>query len=122
MIEAAGAAIGASGIHGISRLDAHATTGTMIGEKALWGRGYGAESVRLRTEYAFLQLNLHKLQTEVFADNHRSRRALERSGYRETGIAREHFWREGRWHDLWRAELLRSDWEQGRFGTLPVGT
>lgn len=112
MIEVAGRAIGASGIHRIDWLHAHATTGTMIGVKSEWGKGYGSEAMRLRTDYAFRQLNLHKLSSGAFADNEPSRRALGKAGYREVGVERESFFREGRWHDHWLCEILRSDWEQ----------
>jgi RimJ/RimL family protein N-acetyltransferase len=33
-------------------------------------------------------------------------------GYREVGIEREHFYREGRWHDHWICEVRRDEWEQ----------
>jgi RimJ/RimL family protein N-acetyltransferase len=112
VIEAEGKAIGASGIHRIDWVNAHGTTGTLIGEKTMWRKGYASESIALRTAYAFLQLNLHKLNTEVFVANEGSRRALERSGYRGIGVRREHFWRDGLWHDHWLAEVLRSEWEK----------
>ena len=112
IVEAEGRAIGATGIHAIDWLNAHATTGTVIGEKGLWGRGYGSEVMRLRTAYAFRQLNLHKLSSGAFAENERSKRALRKAGYREIGVEREHLWRNGAWHDHWRCEVLRADWER----------
>jgi len=114
MIEADGRAIGASGIHQIDRVNAHGTTGTVIGDKSMWRKGLGSESMALRTAYAFEQLNLHKLMTQVFMENEPSKRGLVKVGYREIGMEREHFFREGRWHDHWLAELLRSDWEKLR--------
>ena len=116
VLEAEGRAIGATGIHGIDWLNGHARTGTVIGEKALWGRGYGSEAMRLRTDYAFRQLNLHKLSSGAFSDNEPSKRALLKAGYREIGIEREHLFRGGSWHDHWLAEVLRTDWERMRAG------
>jgi len=112
MIEADGAAIGAIGIHQIDWPNAHATTGIVIGEKSAWGKGFASEAMRLRTRYAFRELNLEKLMTEVFVTNPASRRALEKTGYRTVGIHRHHFFTGGRWHDVWLAELLREDWER----------
>jgi len=114
IIEVEGRAIGATGIHRIDWINANATTGTVIGDKAAWGKGHGSEAMALRTEYAFLQLNLHKLKSGAFMDNDRSKRALQKVGYREVGVRHEDFWREGRWHDHWEAEVLRADWERGR--------
>lgn len=116
VIEAEGRSIGATGIHRIDWINAHGTTGIVIGEKTTWRKGYGSEAMALRTEYAFRQLNLHKLNTEVFVDNEASRRALEKAGYRRVGIRREEFWRDGKWHDHWLAEVLRSDWEREHRG------
>lgn len=116
MIEAEGRAIGATGIFGIDWLNAHGHTGTLIGDRTTWGKGYGSEAMALRTEYAFRQLNLHKLSTGAFVENEPSRRALIKAGYREVGVEREHFFRDGRWHDHWLAEVLRADWERARGG------
>jgi RimJ/RimL family protein N-acetyltransferase len=112
MIDADGKPIGATGIHRINWLDANGTTGIVIGEKALWRKGYATEAMRLRTRYAFRELNLHKLMTEVDAENEASRKALERNGYRSVGIRREQTFREGNWRDRWLGEVLRADWEK----------
>src|SRR5882762_10713829 len=114
VVEADGKAIGATGIHRIDWLDANATTGIMIGEKASWGKGYATDAMRLRTRYAFRELNLHKLMTEVFVSNVASRRALEKNGYRSIGVSRDHFFTLGRWHDIWHGEVLREDWERAQ--------
>lgn len=111
IIEAEGRAIGATGIHNIDWINAHASTGSVIGDKSCWGKGYGSEAMRLRTAYAFRQLNLHKLTSSAFMTNERSKRALQKAGYRECGVEREHLWRDGRWHDLWLCEILRAEWE-----------
>ena len=112
VIEVADQPIGATGIHSINWLDANGTTGIVIGEKGSWGKGYATETMRLRTRYAFRELNLHKLLTEVDAENDASRKALERNGYRTVGVRREQTFREGTWHDRWVAEVLRADWEK----------
>ena len=112
VIEAADRPIGATGVHGINWLDANGTTGILIGEKSMWGKGYATEAMGLRTRYAFRELNLHKLMTEVDAENDASRKALERNGYRTVGIRREQTFRDGKWHDRWLGEVLRADWEK----------
>ena len=112
VIEAEGRAIGATGILRIDWIDANAITGTVIGDKSAWRKGYGSEAMALRTAYAFRQLNLHKLKSGAFMDNEPSKRALRKTGYREVGVAREDFWREGRWQDHWECEILRNDWER----------
>ena len=112
VIEAENKAIGAVGIHGISWLDANGSTGIVIGEKDCWHKGYATDAMRLRTRYAFRELNLHKLMTEVDLENEASRKALERNGYRTVGVRREQNFREGKWKDRWLGEVLRTDWEK----------
>jgi ribosomal-protein-alanine N-acetyltransferase len=116
-IEAEGRSIGVTGIHRIDWKDAHGITGTFIGDKTAWRKGYGSEAMALRTEYAFRWLNLHKLMSGALAENEPSRRALVKAGYREVGLQRDHTFREGRWHDHWLCEVLRADWEHARGGT-----
>ncbi|TMC73612.1 MAG: GNAT family N-acetyltransferase [Chloroflexi bacterium] len=112
VIEAENKPIGAVGIHGISWLDANGSTGIVIGEKDCWHKGYATDAMRLRTRYAFRELNLHKLMTEVDLENEASRKALERNGYRTVGVRREQNFREGKWKDRWLGEVLRTDWEK----------
>lgn len=111
-ITADGRTIGTIGIHAIDWRHRQAQTGTVIGEKECWHRGYASEAMRLRTRYAFEELNLVKLTTRVFAENVGSIRALEKAGYRQCGLARRDAYMHGRWHDSWMGELLREEWEQ----------
>jgi ribosomal-protein-alanine N-acetyltransferase len=113
-IEAEDRTIGATGIHRIDWINSHAITGTVIGDKSCWRKGYGSEVMAIRTEYAFTQLNLHKLKSGAIMDNEPSKRALQKAGYRQVGIEREESWREGRWRDHWLCEVLRADWEKQR--------
>ena len=106
-----GQLVGNVGIHDISWRNRHAMTGTIIGEKDEWGKGYGGEAMRLRTRYAFRELGLNKLITTVYGGNHASQRALERAGYRQCGTFRRHVFVDGDWRDVWIGEILREDWE-----------
>ena len=112
VVEAEGRAIGGTGIHQIDWVDRNGTTGTVIGDKAAWRKGYGSEAMLMRTEYAFRQLDLHKLKSSAFMENEPSKHALAKAGYRQIGVQREDIWRDGKWHDHWLCEVLRSDWER----------
>ncbi len=112
IIEADGEAVGATGIHEIDWQNAHATTGILIGAKDKWGKGIASEAMRLRTRYAFRELNLHKLMTEVFVGNVASRRALEKNGYRTIGVRKDHFFISGTWHDMWIGEVTREEYDK----------
>ena len=55
---------------------------------AWWGRGLMAEAVAAIVDYAFGTLGLAYLEAMVIDGNDRSRRALERAGFRHTGLLR----------------------------------
>src|SRR6266487_3061836 len=62
-IEAEGRTIGTTDIHDIDWVSKHAITGTVIGDKTAWHKGYGSEAMALRTAHAFRVLGLHKLKS-----------------------------------------------------------
>ena len=104
--------IGSTGLHEIHWQSRHGMSGIGIGDRAFWGQGIATEVMRLRTRYAFEELGLEKVITNAFMENVASRKALERAGYREVGVHRRHYFRHGRWHDVWIGEVLREDWER----------
>lgn len=57
----------------------------VIGEKDVWGRGYGTEATRLAVEEAFDALGLTAVRLEVFRHNTRAIAAYERVGFEVTG-------------------------------------
>jgi RimJ/RimL family protein N-acetyltransferase len=57
----------------------------VIGEKDLWGRGYGTEATSLVAQHAFERLGLSAVRLEVFRHNARAVAAYERVGFEVTG-------------------------------------
>ncbi len=112
VIEVDGRPVGFTGIGGINWRHSNGETGLLIGDKSLWRKGIASEAMVLRTAFCFRELNLHKLRTRAFMENEASKRALQKAGYRESGIQREEMFRDGRWHDIWMAEIQREDWER----------
>lgn len=102
--------IGSTGLHRIDWQNRKVSSGTLIGEKSAWGKGYGTEVMRTRTRYAFEQLGLHRIESEAFAENLASQRCLEKVGYKREGVARKKFFREGRWHDCILYAILDEDY------------
>ena len=107
-----GRPIGTSGLHVIDWVNRSAMTGTAIGVKSEWGKGYASEAVKLRTRFAFDELNLERLETESFAVNKGMHKALARSGYRQIGLRTRAMYRHGEWFDMCLFELLRSDCQE----------
>jgi RimJ/RimL family protein N-acetyltransferase len=110
----AGKLIGATVLEKIDWRNRDAESGIMIGDTSEWRRGRASEAMRLRTAYAFLELGLRKVWTGVWLPNHGSRRALEKAGYRQCGLQRQHFFVNGQRLDVWLAEIHRDEWERAR--------
>lgn len=102
--------IGIMGLHKISHKDGTATTGSVIGNKMCWGKGYGTEAKMILLEYAFNTLNLRKVNSLVYDFNPRSKRCLEKCGYVEEGRQREQIYRAGRYADTFVMGVFRDEW------------
>jgi RimJ/RimL family protein N-acetyltransferase len=105
-----GKLIGIMGLHRINVKDRTATTGSIIGEKEYWGKGYGTEAKMLLLHYAFNTLNLRKICSAAIAFNERSLRFNRKCGYEIEGTLREQFWRNGQYHDLVQIAVFRDKW------------
>ena len=80
-----------------------------IGEKSQWGRGYGTDTIRTLTRWAFEDQGADMVfGCEVADYNPRSRRAFERAGYLEDQRVQEPAGAQARWsYDL---ALRRDDY------------
>jgi RimJ/RimL family protein N-acetyltransferase len=111
-IQVDGRSVGITGIEGIDWIRRQGESFIAIGEHGLYGRGIASEAVRLRTRFAFRELNLHRVYNYIVYDNVGSRRANEKVGYREQGRIAGAFRRGVRRHDDWLGEIIKSEWER----------
>ncbi|NBI30851.1 GNAT family N-acetyltransferase [Chengkuizengella marina] len=63
------------------------------------GKGYMTEAVNLAVDYAFKELNLHRIEAGVMPDNKGSIKVLEKAGFHKEGIAKENVRINGKWED-----------------------
>ena len=111
VVEHKGSLVGTTAIHAIDWKNGFGTTGTLIGDKSVWGKGIGREVMQLRAAYAFTQLPLRKLKSGYLDGNVASARAQAAAGYREVGRYRADHFLDGAWHDHVITEVLRVEWE-----------
>ncbi|MGK5511337.1 GNAT family N-acetyltransferase [Brevibacillus formosus] len=81
-----------------------------IGEKEYWGKGYGREALKLLLDYAFLEMNLHRVSLRVFSFNEKAIKLYERLGFKQEGISRQFLFREGKWHDIVHMGILQQEY------------
>ena len=84
--------IGTTYLRNIDYTNRKAEFGIFIGEKAALGKGYGTEAVKLTCDYAFNELNLHKVFLRVIQHNKTAIKAYEKNGFREEGVAIDDVW------------------------------
>lgn len=86
----------------------------VIGEKEMWGNGYGTDATRLVVAEAFERFKLHTVNLEVFAHNERAQRSYERVGFVEVGRTEE--WAHNTRLDVIAMKLNRDNWD-GTYAT-----
>lgn len=78
-------------------------------EPAEQGNGYATEAAQLLLTHAFDQLGLHKVWARTTHDNEGSKRVLEKLGFQQEGVLREHWLGLDRYVDEYRFGLLESE-------------
>lgn len=88
---------------------------SQVAEIGIWlkpefhGNGYGTEASELIIDYGFDQLELHRIQARVQADNEPSRNLWEKLGFEKEGRFREHVYAENRYKDVVYYGLLEGE-------------
>lgn len=93
-----------------------ANLGIGLGEKALWGKGYGTEAVSLLLGVVFDQQAWHRADLYTLAENVRAIRSAEKGGFRECGREHESTYYDGGYRDVVEMELLKSEWDARKTG------
>jgi RimJ/RimL family protein N-acetyltransferase len=81
-----------------------------LGERDVWGQGYGTEAASLMLAHAFERLGLHRVGLSVFSFNERAIRSYEKAGFRIEGRLRDAIARDGRYWDEIQMGALRPEW------------
>lgn len=102
--------IGNCGLFNIDWRNRTALFGIAVGDKTYWGRGYGTDATRIMMGYGFDELNLNRVQLDVYDYNKRAIKSYEKVGFVHEGTRRQALFREGVYHDIHIMGLLREDW------------
>lgn len=77
---------------------------------AAWGQGYMHEALAALLNYAFTELDLHRVEADIDPRNTASVRCLERLGFQHEGRLRERWIVDGEVSDSSLYGLLRREW------------
>jgi RimJ/RimL family protein N-acetyltransferase len=104
--------IGLIDLSGFSWPARQAWVGIGLGEREYWGKGYGTDAMQVLLRYAFQELNLNRINLDVFEYNERAAKSYLKCGFVEEGRARKAMRREGQRWDIIFMGILRSEWEE----------
>lgn len=90
--------------------------GIIIGDKTMWGKGYGAAALREVLRIGFEEIGLQRIFLHAFSKNLRGLRCYEKCGLRREGFLRRHRLKRGEWMDIVCMAILREEWEACRAG------
>lgn len=103
--------IGTANLVDIDWKNGNAFHGMMIGEESLRGRGYALDTVLAIMRYAFMELGLQRLDTDIIAYNQRSLGFyLGKCGWKQEGVRRNWYFRNGQHHNKIIVGVTRDDY------------
>jgi RimJ/RimL family protein N-acetyltransferase len=102
--------IGVTGFENIQWNNRVATIFIGIGENGYRGKGIGKEAMSLTIDYAFNELNLHKLQLTVLQYNTAAIGLYESLGFIKEGVFREFILRDKTRYDLINYGIIDYEW------------
>ena len=75
-----------------------------------WGKGYALEAARGVMDWAFKEMNVHRIVAFCHEGNSASVRVMEKLGMHQDGLLRETRWLRGRWWDEYVYSILEREW------------
>ena len=78
----------------------------------LTGKGFGTEAIKLTLKFVFEELNLNRLQLEVFSHNIRGIKAYEKTGFKKEGVLRDSIYYNGQFSDEIIMSILKREYEE----------
>ena len=98
----------------------------LVNKNSLWAfyaspdavRGTGSRMELLALDYAFFEMNLHKLNCEVLAFNTPVIKLHQKFGFKVEGVLRDQHKFESEYSDVYQLGILANEWSQVRANML----
>ncbi|WP_200804916.1 GNAT family N-acetyltransferase [Anaerosalibacter sp. Marseille-P3206] len=72
-------------------------------------KGYALEACELLFNYAFNELNLNKIWTEIYEFDNKKKKLYESMGFKVDGILRQNYFYDGKWWNSYILSLLKDE-------------
>lgn len=106
-----GTLIGTCGVRIEDEANQQASFGCAIA-RPFWSHGYATEASCALFDFAFSQLDIHRIYAETKAKNQRARALAEQLGMQLEGILRQTQYFRGAWWDTAVYSILKQEWQQ----------
>jgi RimJ/RimL family protein N-acetyltransferase len=83
----------------------------IIGEKDVWGKGYGTEVGHLLLDYAFRKLGFHRISIGVVGFNVRALGFWQSLGFKKEGVERDGYYCDGKFSDFVMMSILEEEFK-----------
>lgn len=110
IVEKDGKEVGTIMLFDIDRTYRHAEFGAFMVDPDFHGEGIGSTALKLLLDYAFNELNMHRIAGGHVEGNEASMKVQEEFGFEEEGRERDYKYRDGEYLDLVRMSLLEDEW------------
>lgn len=111
-----GKTVGTVALHNIDWRNQECEGGQVIIDPTERRQSYAEEAVKILLNYAFQELNLHRVYLLVFPHNEPTRSLAKRMGFTQEGVLRQAVFREGKFHNKIMLGLLREEWQSNQAG------
>ena len=112
VIEADGERVGSIGFRLVNERSRIAEAGRFAIHPAHRGRGFGVAAAHLFQRYLLVDLDLHRIELQIYGFNERALAQAERTGYVREGVKRRAYLKDGEWQDAVLFALLREDFDE----------
>lgn len=109
-----GVHIGNCGLSEVSPEDRRAKLSLSLAEPERRSKGFGTDVVRTLVRFGFEEMNLHRIELDVFEYNERAIACYRKCGFVEEARLRQARYARGVHHDTIVMALLRDQWREAR--------
>lgn len=103
--------IGTCGYHNWKKTHKRAEIGYELSEES-WGFGYMKEAVSAIIRYGFAEMELNRIEANVYPENISSEQLLKKLGFGFEGLLREYAYFRGQYQDLNMFSFLKKDYNR----------
>ena len=107
-----GLKIGLTGLYDIDWISRRSEFRILIGNKSIWGKGYGAEVTELLTWFGFDRLNMNRIDLGVTSLNKNAIKTYQNAGYEHEFTRKDYMYRNSRYYDANFMVIFHSTYEK----------